>query len=473
MQQSGQIHCFEMHGTKLVLDVQSGSLHRVDDLMWELLGHGPEGPDAQARADLESRYGAEAVAEAMAEATELKAQGLLFSPPPQWEPPMPQPGDPLRAICLNVAHSCNLSCTYCFAEQGDYGGARMLMDFDVARRAVDLLIRLSGERPLCEVDFFGGEPLLNWEVVRRTIAYAREAGAKAGKHFTFTLTTNATLLTDAIMDELDREEVSVILSLDGRPDVHDAMRSGSSREAEEGIRAFLQRRAPGGKPAWEYGAAQGCTGRGAYAVVRGTYTAANLDFLEDALYMADQMQAPHFSLEPVIARPEEPYALREEHLPAVLAEYERLALEVERRRQEGRPFTFHHFAVEAETGPCLPRRVQGCGAGVQYLAVTPEGDLYPCHQFVGRPQFRLGNVVDGITERRLQERLAGCHIYTKESCPTCWARYYCSGGCHANADLLTGDIFRPDPIGCELTKKRVECGLWLKAMQAQSALREF
>jgi Radical SAM superfamily. len=470
--QQGEIHKFEMQGTRLVLDIHSGSLHQVDEVVWDLLDYGADGPGEADLAALRARHGAEAVAEAMAEVEWLKAQGVLFAPPPDWEPVMPKPGDPLRAICLNVAHACNLKCTYCFACDGTYGGPAKLMPFEVARQAVDLLIRLSGARPACEIDFFGGEPLLNWRVVKQTIAYAREAGRKAGKSFTFTLTTNAMLLTPEILDELDREQVSLILSLDGRPEVHDAKRCGSHAPVERAIRMVLDRRAPGGRPAWEYGAAQGASGRGAYAVVRGTYTADNLDFAEDALYMMEHMQSPHFSLEPVVATPDEPYALREEHLPRLLAEYERLALEVDRRRREGRPVTFHHFAVESETGPCLPRRVQGCGAGVQYLAVTPEGDLYPCHQFVGREQYRLGNVTDGIVATDLQARLAGCHIYTKRPCPTCWARYYCSGGCHANADLLSGDIFQPDPIGCALTKKRVECGLWLKARALMDAEAE-
>lgn len=462
--QYGEVHCFSFQGTKLALDVESGSLHQIDDLMADLLHFGPGGPDEVNRSALSQRYGEEAVAEAMAEVKALKEEGLLFSPAPDWQPQMPAPGDPLRAICLNVAHACNLSCTYCFAESGSYGGRVMLMPLDVAKQAVDLLIRMSGPRSVCEVDFFGGEPLMNWKVVKATIAYAREAGAREGKRFTFSLTTNATLLTDEIMDELDREGVSLILSLDGRPEVHDAMRSGSSRKVESRIRAVLERRAPGGFPAWEYGAAQGASGRGAYAVVRGTYTAANLDFIKDALYMADEIKAPHFSLEPVVATPDQPYALRAEHLPGLMAEYEQLALEVDRRRREGHPFTFHHFATEAETGPCLPRRVQGCGAGLQYLAITPEGDIYPCHQFVGREAYKLGHVSTGVTARDTQERLASCHIYSKASCPDCWARYHCSGGCHANADLLEGDIFQPDRLGCQLTKKRVECGLWLKAM---------
>jgi uncharacterized protein len=468
MKMQGQIHRFIVQGDKLVLDVHSGSLHAVDDLMWDLLGLYPDQVTAEALADLAERYSPEAVAEARAEVDALIARGLLFSTPAAWQPVMPGPGDPLRAICLNVAHACNLSCTYCFAEKGAYGGRVMLMPREVAFRAVDLLIALSGTRPVCEVDFFGGEPLLNWEVVKETIAYARKAGAAAGKQFIFTLTTNATLLTPEIMDALDREQVSVILSLDGRPEVHNAMRNDSAPEAEAGIRAFLARRAPGGVATWEHGAAQGWSGRGAYAVLRGTYTNANLDFVADALYLADVMQAPHFSLEPVIAKPEEPYALREEHLPRLFAEYEKLAVEINRRRREGRAFNFHHFAIEADGGPCLPRRVQGCGAGFQYLAVTPEGDLYPCHQFVGRPEWLLGNVREGVTRRDLQEKLAGCHIYTKEGCADCWARYYCSGGCHANADLLEGDIFKPDRIGCELAKKRFECALWLKAQEALS-----
>jgi len=461
----GQIHRFIVHETRLVLDINSGSLHEVDELMWELLGLYPDRVTDSALQALGDRFSPAAVAEAQAEVAELIKREWLFSPPTPWEPFMPKPGDPVRAICLNVAHSCNLSCDYCFAEKGSYGGRHQLMSAEVARKSVDLLIAMSGTRPMCEVDFFGGEPMLNWPVVKETIAYARKAGEAAGKQFTFTLTTNATLLTPEIMDDLDRESVSLILSLDGRPDVHDTMRSGSSCSAEHGIQAMLERRAPGGVPVWEHGAAQGASGRGAYAVVRGTYTNKNLDFTADAMYMADQMGAPHFSVEPVVAKPEEDYALRAEHLPVLLAEYEKLALEIDRRHKAGQTFTFHHFALDDAGGPCLPRRVQGCGAGIQYLAITPEGDLYPCHQFVGREQFKLGNVHGGITEHNLQETLAGCHVFTKKGCADCWARFHCSGGCHANADLLEGDIFQPDEIGCTLTKKRLECAMWLKSRQ--------
>lgn len=462
----GQIHRFAVNGMKLVLDVNSGSLHEVDDLTWDLLGLEEGAADAAQREALAQRYSPAEMDEAEAEIRELTQAGLLFTPAPDWQPLMPGPDEPLRSICLNIAHACNLSCTYCFAEEGSYGGRVMLMPREVAFGAIDMLIRMSGPRPFCEVDFFGGEPLTNWPVVKETIAYARRAGEAAGKQFIFTLTTNCTLLTDEIMDFLDKEQVSVILSLDGRPEVHNEMRSGSSEQVEAGIRAFLARRAPGGVATWEHGAAQGASGRGAYAVVRGTYTAKNKDFVADALYMADAIGAPHFSLEPVIAKPEEPYALREEDMPVLSAEYDRLAAEMDRRRQEGHCFNFHHFSIEADGGPCLPRRVQGCGSGVQYLAVTPEGDLYPCHQFVGREEYRLGTVSEGITRRDLKEKLAGCNIYTKEGCADCWARYYCSGGCHANADLLEGDIHHPDKLGCELSKKRLECALWLKAREA-------
>ena len=461
----GQVHQFMFEGTRLVLDINSGSLHEVDELMWDLIALYARGAAAEAAAALESRYSPAAVAEAVAEIDLMIGRGWLFSPPVAWEGFMPKPGDPVRSICLNIAHSCNLACDYCFAEKGGYGGEHSLMSAETARRAVDLLIELSGARKMCEVDFFGGEPLLNWPVVRETINYARRAGAACGKGFIFTLTTNATLLTPEIMDVLDREQVSVILSLDGRPEVHDAMRCGSAAMAEEGVRAFLERRAPGGVPAWEHGAAQGASGRGAYAVVRGTFTNANLDFEQDALYIADQVGAPHFSLEPVIAKPDERYALREEHLPALFAAYEKLAVEVARRRQAGDAFVFHHFALDDNAGPCLPRRVQGCGAGIQYLAVTPEGDLYPCHQFVGREAFKLGDVTGGITGRGIQENLAGSHIFTKRGCAECWARYHCSGGCYANADLLTGDIGQPDRLGCALTMRRLECALWLKAQE--------
>ncbi|BDG60571.1 thioether cross-link-forming SCIFF peptide maturase [Caldinitratiruptor microaerophilus] len=459
----GQIHRFEVHGRKLVLDVHSGSLHQVDDLVWELLEYYPDDCTPETLAPLRGRFGAEAVDEALAELDELVERGWLFSPEPDWGDLLPRGDEPLRAICLNVAHACNLSCTYCFADKGRYGGPGALMPAAVARQAVDLLLRLSRERPVCEVDFFGGEPLLNWPVVQDTVRYARQAAAAAGKEMVFTLTTNGTLLTPEILDFLDRERVSLILSVDGRPWVHDAMRSGSYDGVAQAVRAVLARRAPGGVPAWAHGAAQGVSGAGAYAVVRGTFTSRNLDFAEDAVHLMDVIGAPHFAIEPVVLRPEDPNALRPEHIPAVAAEYERLAAILAERQRQGKVAVFHHFALEADQGPCLPRRIQGCGAGLQYLAVTPEGDLYPCHQFVGRPRFKLGTVWTGITATEVQQELVNCHVYSKAGCRECWVRYYCSGGCHANAELVTGDIHQPDPVGCALVKKRVECALWLRA----------
>lgn len=459
---TGQVHKFIIDGTRIVLDVNSGSLHVVDELAWQVINAFEKPDRAGALALLAESESAEAVAEAQSEVEGLISQGLLFAGDGHLARYQPPAAEPLKALCLHVAHDCNLRCRYCFADSGPFGGHRGLMPAETARAAVDLLIKDSGARPLCEIDFFGGEPLLNFPVVRETVAYAREAGERAGKQFRFTLTTNAVLLDDEAMDFLDREDISLILSLDGRESVNDAMRldasgRGSYNRVVDRIDHCLDSRRK--------------FGTSAYAIIRGTYTGANLDFAADVLHLANRGYL-NLSMEPVVVGPGEPYALRDEHLPALSAEYEELAREYLRRREEGVPFTFYHFELDLRQGPCLPKRLAGCGAGFQYLAVTPDGGLYPCHQFVGRPEYRLGNVSEGIQRRDLTEVFRQSHVFTKQECPACWARFYCSGGCHANNVKYGGSLEQPYHLGCELQKKRLECALWIKAREHTSVLAD-
>lgn len=433
---SRRIHSFMIGDKRYVLDINSGSLHEVDEAAWEAIG----------------RYagGGRDVSEAQAEIQALVDQGLLFSLDPG---PITPPAGGLKALCLHVAHDCNLQCRYCFAGGGRFGGGRNRMSLAVARAAVDFLVAEGGDRAAYALDFFGGEPLLNMPAVRETVEYARSRGRDTGKSFRFTLTTNAVQLDDETIEFLDGNMDNVVLSLDGRRPVHNAMRRtiagrGSYDVVVANILKFVARRG-----ARDY-------------YVRGTYTRANLDFSQDALHLAD-LGIRHMSLEPVVAGPDEPYALREGDMPLVTREYRRLAAAYIQRAREDRPFSFFHFNLETSRGPCLYRRVSGCGAGDQYLAVTPDGDLYPCHQFVGRPEFKMGDVFAGITRPDLRERFRQAHLFNKQDCPECWARYYCSGGCHANAAAFNGDILKPHRLGCELTRARLECALFVQAALAE------
>lgn len=448
-----QVHLFQVHGRRFVLDVNSGALHLVDETASALLER-DEVRRALAESSPPPRGLSPDEGEAWEELALLVRKGALFSSFPAPPPLNPDPADSptLKALCLHVAHDCNLRCAYCFAQEGGFGGERGLMPPDVGRRALEFLVERSGPRRKLAVDFFGGEPLLNLETVKELTAYARELGEKAGKEFTFTLTTNGLALRDEALAYLARSDFNVVLSLDGRPEVHDRWRTrpgggGSHDTVLANCREFVARRG----------------GNNYY--VRGTFTRRNLDFAADVEYLLSE-GFRSLSLEPVVSRDGE-WALTEKDLPRILAEYDRLAALYLAEHRAGRPFTFYHFNLALFDAPCLSRRLTGCGAGHEYLAVTPSGDLYPCHQFVGREGFRMGNVLRGETDSALARRFRSSTVLTKPACRSCWARFHCSGGCPANAHLFTGSLAEPYELGCVLQRKRIECAL---AVQAELAL---
>ncbi|CCZ62886.1 radical SAM domain protein [Hungatella hathewayi CAG:224] len=359
----------------------------------------------------------------------------------------------VKALCLHIAHDCNLACQYCFAEEGEYHGRRALMSFEVGKKALDFLIANSGNRRNLEVDFFGGEPLMNWEVVKQLVEYGRSKEKEYNKNFRFTMTTNGVLLNDEIMEYCNREMSNVVLSLDGRKEVNDKMRpfrggKGSYDLIVPKFQKFAEMRGD----------------RDYY--VRGTFTRHNLDFSKDVMEFAD-LGFRSMSIEPVVAAPEEEYAIREEDLPQIMEEYDRLAEEYLKRKKEGRGFNFFHFNIDLNQGPCVAKRLSGCGSGTEYLAVTPWGDLYPCHQFVGQEEFLLGNVDTGVTNERIRDEFKLCNVYAKDKCRDCFARFYCSGGCAANSYNFHGSITDAYDIGCAMQKKRIECAIMLKAALAE------
>jgi uncharacterized protein len=405
-------------------------------------------------AEMEQRFHEDPaeLAECYDQITALKEQGKLFSPD-VFEPIAgtlkQRTAGVVKALCLHVAHTCNLNCAYCFASQGKYHGERAVMSFEVGKQALDFLVAHSGGRHNLEVDFFGGEPLMNFETVKQLVAYARSIEAESGKHFRFTLTTNGLLIDDDVIDFANREMSNVVLSLDGRKEIHDRCRvdyagNGSWDRIVPKFQKLVKAR--GGKNYY----------------MRGTFTHANPDFLEDIKTMLD-LGFTELSMEPVVCAAGDPAALTEEDLPVVLKQYEDLARLMLARRREGRPFTFYHYMLDLSGGPCIYKRISGCGSGTEYMAVTPWGDLYPCHQFVGEEKFRLGNVGEGITNPGVQEEFAACNVYAREECRDCWARLYCSGGCAANAYHATGSVRGVYQYGCELFRKRMECAIMIQA----------
>ena len=461
------IHQFKNNGYSIVLDVNSGAVHATDPLAYDVISWLDQRGDdvcaesfneeltTEAEKVFSDRADKEEIGEIMAELEELVRRGQLFSKDPYEEilPKVKARKTVVKAMCLHIAHDCNLACRYCFAEEGEYHGRRALMSAEVGKKALDLLIRESGNRRNLEVDFFGGEPLMNWGVVKELVAYGREQEKLHDKNFRFTLTTNGVLLNEDIRDFLNKEMDNVVLSLDGRKEVNDRMRPfRNGKGSYDLIVPKFQDLAKSRKGQKYY--------------IRGTFTRENLDFSKDVLHYAD-LGFDQISIEPVVADESEPYAIREEDIPAIKEEYDRLAKEMLERKRQGRPFTFFHFMIDLTGGPCISKRLSGCGSGTEYLAVTPWGDLYPCHQFVGEEDFLLGNVDDGIVRSDLTDMFRAPNVYTKEKCRNCFAKFYCSGGCAANAWHQHGTINECYDIGCELERKRVECAIMLKAAEGE------
>ncbi|UMY99565.1 thioether cross-link-forming SCIFF peptide maturase [Roseburia rectibacter] len=453
------VHQYKNNGYDIVLDVNSGAIHVVDDVTYDVIEMIDQSqPESYARDEIVSalsgKYGKEEVEEAIDEVQTLIDEESLFTKDTYENYIMDFKKRPtvVKALCLHIAHDCNLACQYCFAEEGEYHGRRALMSFEVGKKALDFLIANSGNRRNLEVDFFGGEPLMNWQVVKDLVAYGREQEKLHDKNFRFTLTTNGVLLNDEIMEFCNKEMANVVLSIDGRKEVHDKMRpfrkgAGSYDLIVPKFQKFAESRHQD-----KY-------------YVRGTFTHYNPDFAADVLHLAD-LGFKQISVEPVVAEPSEPYAITEEDLPKLFEEYDKLAAEMVRRHKEGDDFNFFHFMIDLEGGPCVAKRLSGCGSGTEYLAVTPWGDFYPCHQFVGNEKFLLGNVDEGIKNTEIRDEFKCCNVYAKEKCRKCFARFYCSGGCAANAYNFSGDICGAYDIGCELQKKRIECAIMIKAAEA-------
>lgn len=462
------IHQYINNGYHIVLDANSGSVHSVDALLYdavEVLAKivpDMEKPmpltDDQKKAVREAlvcKYSAEDIEDALSDIQELIDAEELFAADiyKDYVIDFKKRQTVVKALCLHIAHDCNLACKYCFAEEGEYHGRRALMSFEVGKKALDFLIANSGNRINLEVDFFGGEPLMNWNVVKQLVEYGRSQEKEHNKKFRFTLTTNGVLLNDEIMEFCNREMSNVVLSLDGRPEVNDRMRpfrngKGSYELIVPKFQKFAKSR-----------------GEKDY-FVRGTFTRNNLDFGNDVLHYAD-LGFEKLSMEPVVAAPEEPYSIREEDLPQIMDEYDRLAKEFVKRQKEGRGFKFFHFMLDLSQGPCVAKRLSGCGSGSEYLAVTPWGDLYPCHQFVGNEEFLLGNVDTGVVNTKVRDEFKLCNVYAKEKCKNCFARFYCSGGCAANSFNFHGSITDAYDIGCEMQKKRIECAIMIRAALAE------
>ena len=452
------IHQYKLGGYNIVLDVCSGAVHVVDEAAYDMISLFESHSREEILAVMAKKYpnlSAEELAQCYSQVEELKNAGKLFAPD-TFEPMAgklkQKTAGVVKALCLHIAHTCNLNCSYCFASQGKYHGERAIMSFDVGKRALDFLIEHSGTRRNLEVDFFGGEPLMNFQVVKDLVAYARSIEKEKGKNFRFTLTTNGVLVDDDVIAWANKECSNVVLSLDGRKEVHDRFRvdyagNGSWEKIVPKFQKFVEAR--GGKDYY----------------MRGTFTHHNPDFLKDIQQMLS-LGFTELSMEPVVCAAGDPSALTEEDLPIVMEQYEKLAELMLERDKEGKPFTFYHYMIDLTGGPCIYKRISGCGSGTEYMAVTPWGDLYPCHQFVGEERFKLGNIWDGVTNTEVQGEFAACNVYAHPECRDCWARLYCSGGCAANAYHATGSVTGVYEQGCKLFRKRMECATMVAVARA-------
>ena len=449
------VHQFKNNGYDIVLDVNSGAIHVVDDVTYDVIAMFEEHTPDEIVQQLKDQYPEAEIKEAIDEVEQLKQKEELFTEDVYKSHILDFKKRPtvVKALCLHIAHDCNLACKYCFAEEGEYHGRRALMSYETGKQALDFLIANSGSRKNLEVDFFGGEPLMNFDVVKQLVAYGREQEKLHDKHFRFTLTTNGVLLNDEVMEFANKEMDNVVLSIDGRKEVHDRMRPfRKGAGSYDLIVPKFQKLAESRNQERYY--------------VRGTFTHYNTDFSNDVLHLAD-LGFKQISVEPVVAQPSDDYALTEEDLPVLFAEYDKLAAEMVRRKKDGRGFNFFHFMIDLEGGPCVYKRLSGCGSGTEYLAVTPWGDFYPCHQFVGQEDFCLGNVYEGVKKTETVNEFKKCNVYSKKECSQCFARFYCSGGCAANSYNFTGKINDVYEIGCKMQQKRIECALMIKAALAE------
>ena len=454
------VHSYKLGGLNIVIDVYSGSIHVVDDATFDIIEMYENKSQDEIKTIILEKYpndaevNAEAIDQCFEQLEELRVAGKLFTPDTFKD----MAGDlkaktsgVVKALCLHIAHTCNLNCSYCFASQGKYHGERAVMSFEVGKQALDFLVANSKGRRNLEVDFFGGEPLMNFQVVKDLVSYARSIEKDAGKNFRFTLTTNGMLVDDDVIDFANRECSNVVLSLDGRKEVHDKYRvdyagKGSWEQIVPKFQKFIKAR------------------EGKNYFMRGTFTHENPDFLEDIKTMLD-LGFTELSMEPVVGPEGEPTSLTAEDLPIILEQYEKLAELMLERHRAGNPFTFYHYMIDLKGGPCVYKRISGCGSGTEYMAVTPWGDLYPCHQFVGEESYKLGNIWDGVTNDELREDFRSCNAYARPECKDCWAKLYCSGGCAANAYHATGSIRGIYESGCELFRKRIECAIMIKVAE--------